>query len=273
MNPIEGSSGKRKAGRDKPGNRLSPWGKAVLVVLAVLTVQSLAWCWAADLRLPGLRVDLDDANGPRELSGILTVVLLLTVVSLAPAILIMMTSFTRLAVVFSFLRHALGTQGSPPNQVIIGLSLFLTFFIMQPVWQKIHQEAVVPYQRQEISGDEFLKRGVKPLQDFMLKQTRKQDLGLFVSLSQQEKPANAEALPITTVIPAFVISELKTAFQIGFLLYLPFLILDMVIASILLSMGMMMLPPIMISLPFKLMLFVLVDGWNLMIGSLVKSFH
>jgi len=233
----------------------------------------MAWCWAADLRLPGLRVDLDNAGGPRELSGILTVVLLLTVVSLAPAILIMTTSFTRLAVVFSFLRHALGTQGSPPNQVIIGLSLFLTFFIMQPVWQKIHQEAVVPYQRQEISGDEFLKRGLKPLQDFMLKQTRKQDLGLFVSLSQQEKPANAEALPITTVIPAFVISELKTAFQIGFLLYLPFLILDMVIASILLSMGMMMLPPIMISLPFKLMLFVLVDGWNLMIGSLVKSFH
>ncbi len=273
MSPGEGCSMPSENKRVRRGNHRIPWGKVLLLVLAVLVVQSLAWCWAAEVRLPGLRVDLGDADVPRQLSGIITVVLLLTVVSLAPAILIMTTSFTRFAVVFSFLRHALGTQGSPPNQVIIGLSLFLTFFIMQPVWQKIHQDAITPYQKREISGDEFLKRGLKPLQDFMLKQTRKQDLGLFVSLSQQEKPLNAESLPITTVIPAFVISELKTAFQIGFLLYLPFLILDMVIASILLSMGMMMLPPIMISLPFKLMLFVLVDGWNLMIGSLVKSFH
>jgi len=197
--------------RVRRGNHRIPWGKVLLLVLAVLVVQSLAWCWAAEVRLPGLRVDLGDADAPRQLSGIITVVLLLTVVSLAPAILIMTTCFTRFAVVFSFLRHALGTQGSPPNQVIIGLSLFLTFFVMQPVWQKIHQEAITPYQQREISGDEFLKRGLKPLQDFMLKQTRKQDLGLFVSLSQQEKPLNAESLPVTTIIPAFVISELKTA--------------------------------------------------------------
>jgi len=167
----------------------------------------------------------------------------------------------------------MGTQGSPPNQVIIGLSLFLTFFVMQPVWQKIHQEAIVPYERQEITGQEFLQRSSTHLKDFMLKQTRKKDLALFVSLAENNKPKNVTELSLTTVIPAFVISELKTAFQIGFMLYLPFIILDMVVASILLSMGMMMLPPVMISLPFKLMLFVLVDGWNMLIGSLVQSFH
>jgi flagellar biosynthetic protein FliP len=184
-----------------------------------------------------------------------------------------MTSFTRLVVVFSFLRHALGTQGSPPNQVIIGLALFLTFFIMQPVWQKIHQEAIVPYEQHEISNEEFLQRATTPLKGFMLKQTRKKDLALFVSLANTEKPKNIDSVSLTAIIPAFVISELKTAFQIGFMLYLPFIILDMVVSSILLSMGMMMLPPVMISLPFKLMLFVLVDGWSMLIGSLVQSFQ
>jgi flagellar biosynthetic protein FliP len=228
---------------------------------------------AADLALPGLRFQLDDPEAPKQVSGVLQIVFLLTILSLAPAALVLMTSFTRIAVVFSFLRQALGTQGAPPNQVIIGLSLFLTMFIMQPIWQKIHQEALVPYQKHEVSGEEFLKRGLKPIKDFMLKQTRKQDLALFVSLAQQEKPQSPESLSLTTVIPAFIISELKTAFQIGFLLYLPFIILDMVVSSILLSMGMMMLPPVMISMPFKLMLFVLVDGWNLLVTSLVKSFH
>lgn len=185
----------------------------------------------------------------------------------------MMTSFTRLAVVLSLLRHALGTQQSPPNQIILGLALFLTFFIMQPVWQKINKEAIIPYQNHEISGDQFIQKGMAPLKDFMLKHTRKADLALFVSLSQQEKPQNASSLSIATVIPAFVISELTIAFEIGFLLYIPFIIVDMVVSSILLSMGMMMLPPVMISLPFKLMLFVLVDGWNLLMGSLVKSFQ
>ena len=210
---------------------------------------------------------------PQQISGVLQILFLLTILTLAPAILIMMTSFTRLAVVFALLRQALGTQQSPPNQIIIGLALFLTFFIMQPVWQKIHKEAIVPYQQHEISGEEFLDKSINPLKDFMLKHTRKSDLALFVSFSQQEKPQNAASLSVVTVIPAFVISELKVAFEIGFMLYIPFIILDMVISSILLSMGMMMLPPVMISLPFKLMLFVLVDGWNLLTGSLVKSFQ
>ena len=230
-------------------------------------------CQAAQIDLPALHFNLDDADGPKQVSSVMTIVLSLTALSLAPAFLILTTSFTRLAVVLSFLRHALGTQGSPPNQIITGLALFLTFFIMQPVWQQINGEALVPYQRHEISGDEFLKRGSTVLKNFMLKQTRKQDLALFVSLSQQEKPNNTDALSLAVVIPAFVISELKTAFQIGFMLYLPFIVLDMVVSSILLSMGMMMLPPVMISLPFKLMLFVLVDGWNLLIASLVKTFQ
>ncbi len=228
---------------------------------------------AAEVTLPGLRFQLDDPEAPKQISGVLQILFFLTVISLAPAALILMTSFTRIAVVFAFLRQALGTQGAPPNQVIIGLSLFLTLFIMQPVWQTIHQEALVPYQKHEVSGEEFLKRGLQPIKEFMLKQTRKTDLSFFVSLAQQDKPQNAESLPLTTVIPAFVISELKTAFQIGFLLYMPFIILDMVISSILLSMGMMMLPPVMISMPFKLMLFVMVDGWSLLVTSLVKSFR
>jgi flagellar biosynthesis protein FliP len=227
----------------------------------------------AGIDIPALRLNLDDVKGPQQISGVLQIIFLLTVLSIAPALLIMMTSFTRLAIVLSFLRHALGTQQSPPNQIIIGLALFLTFFIMQPVWQKIHQEAIVPYQQQKITGEEFIDRGIAPLKEFMLKHTHKNDLALFVSISKQEKPQNAEALSISTVIPAFVISEITTAFQIGFMLYIPFIILDMVVSSILLSMGMMMLPPVMISLPFKLMLFILVDGWNLLVGSLVKSFQ
>lgn len=245
----------------------------LLLLTAGVSLLVVASCWAAEVNLPGIRFNLDDGTGPQQASNVLTIVFLLTILSLAPALLIMMTSFTRLAVVLSFMRQALGTQSAPPNQIIVGLALFLTFFIMQPVWQRIHQEAIVPYQNHKISSEEFLQNGMKPLRDFMLKQTRKQDLALFVSLSQQEKPKNLEAVNMTSIIPAFVISELKTAFQIGFLLYLPFIILDMVVSSILLSMGMMMLPPAMISLPFKLMLFVLVDGWNLLIASLVKSFQ
>lgn len=220
-----------------------------------------------------MRFNLDSIDGPEQVSSVLQVVFLITVLSLAPGVLIMMTSFTRLAVVLAFLRQAMGTQQSPPNQVIVGLALFLTLFVMQPVWEKVYTEAITPYQKHEIGGEELLKRGIAPLRDFMLRQTSKKDLALFISFEKTGKPANMEAVSLTTLIPAFVISELKTAFQIGFLIYIPFIILDMVVSSILLSMGMMMLPPVMISLPFKLMLFVLVDGWNVVIGSLLKSFH
>jgi flagellar biosynthesis protein FliP len=245
--------------------------QAVLILTVLFAVAGHVS--AADINLPGLRFDLDDADGPQQISGVMQIVLLFTVLSLTPAILVLTTCFTRLAVVLSFLRHAIGVQQTPPNQIIIGLALFLTVFIMQPVWERIYNDAYVPYKHREISGDEFLKRGVKPLKDFMLKHTRAKDLALFASIANQEKPRNADALSLASVVPAFAISELKTAFQIGFLLYIPFIILDMVVSSILLSMGMMMLPPVMISLPFKLMLFVMVDGWNLLIESLVKSFN
>jgi len=186
---------------------------------------------------------------------------------------IMVTSFTRLAVVFSFLRQAMGTQQMPPNQILIALALFLTVFIMAPVWQDIQEKAVKPYINQQMSGDEAVKRGLEPLRAFMLRQTREKDLGLFLNISKAPRPKNPQDVPLAAMIPAFMISELRTAFEIGFLLYLPFLIIDMVVASVLLSMGMMMLPPVMISLVFKVLLFVLVDGWNLVVGSLVRSFQ
>jgi len=189
-----------------------------------------------------------------------------------PAILILMTSFTRLAVVFTFLRQAVGTQQTPSNQIIAGLALFLTFFIMMPVWQQINNNALQPYLHEEISQGDAFKEAMNPIRKFMFRQTRQKDLSLFVNMAKMDRPKNKDDIPTSVLIPAFVISELKTAFIIGFVLYVPFLVIDMVVASVLLSMGMMMLPPIMISLPFKLMLFVLVDGWNLIVGSMVKSF-
>ena len=203
---------------------------------------------------------------------LLQILFLMTVLSLAPAILVMMTSFTRLAVVFSMLRQALGTQQMPPNQILIGLALLLTFFLMTPVYQRIQTEALQPYLAEEISQEVALQKAMDPVREFMFKQTRKKDLSLFLKISQSTKPQTLEEIPTTVLISSFVISELKTAFEIGFLIYIPFLVIDMVVASVLLSMGMMMLPPFMISLPFKLMLFVLVDGWNLLVGSMVKSF-
>ncbi len=245
---------------------------AILLGTLTVNVGISQEAWSADVKLPAFRLHWDEPSAPEQVSNLLKIIFVLTVISVAPSILLLMTCFTRLAVVLAFLRTALGTQQSPPNQVIVGLALFLTISIMWPVWQEIHQQAVIPLQNQAIDGNTFLQRAVEPLKTFMMKQTRLKDLKLFVSLTQQEKPQNPEDVPLSAVVPAFVISELKTAFQIGFLLYIPFLVLDMVVASVLLSMGMMMLPPVMISLPFKLMLFVLVDGWNLLIGSLVKSF-
>lgn len=224
------------------------------------------------LRLPSISLGIEEATTPEQVSNTLQIVILLTVLTLAPAILIMMTSFTRLAVVFSLLRNALGTQQIPPAQIVVSLALFLTFFIMAPVFSQVQQNALNPYLDGKINQGQFLERAVAPFKAFMLKQTRKKDLGLFMRISGEAKPRNADDVPITSLIPAFVISELKTAFEIGFLIYVPFLVIDMVVASVLLSMGMMMLPPVMVSLPFKLMLFVLVDGWYLIVGSLVKSF-
>jgi flagellar biosynthetic protein FliP len=221
---------------------------------------------------PTITIGAGDAAQPQQVSVLLQILFVLTVLSLAPAILVMMTSFTRLVVVFSLTRHALGTQQMPPNQVMIGLALMLTFFLMAPVYTRINEEALKPYLAEEINQEEALKRAMEPVREFMFKQTRKKDLALFLDISNTERPDTLNQIPTTVLIPSFVISELKTAFQIGFLIYMPFLVIDMVVASVLLSMGMMMLPPFMVSLPFKLMLFVLVDGWNLLVGSMVKSF-
>ncbi|MEN6619943.1 MAG: flagellar type III secretion system pore protein FliP [Smithella sp.] len=210
---------------------------------------------------------------PEKVSSLIQIVILLTILSIAPAVLLMATSFTRIVIVLSLLRHALGTQTMPPNQVIIGLSLFLTLFVMSPVFNKVNNEALKPYYDEQISGEQAFEKGSAPIKAFMLKQVREKDLALFVKIANEKRPAKPEDISLSTLIPAFAISELKTAFQIGFMIYLPFLVLDMVVASVLLSMGMMMLPPIMVSLPFKLLLFVLVDGWYLIVGSLVQSFH
>ena len=228
--------------------------------------------WAATLPIPSLQIGVGQAQGPDDVAVVLQVIALLTVLSLAPAIIILMTSFTRIVIVLYFLRQALGTTQSPPNQVIVGLALFMTFFIMTPVWQQVYKDAWGPYMNKEISVTAALEKAEVPMKKFMMANTREKDLALFVSASGQPHPKNREDIALLTLIPAFVITELKTAFIIGFVLYVPFLVIDMVVASVLLSMGMMMLPPVMISLPFKLMLFVLVDGWNLVAGSLIKSF-
>jgi len=243
---------------------------ALLALLGLVLIAREAL--GADFLFPSIQIGVERGEDPGDVSVLLQIIFLLTVLTLAPAILILMTSFTRLVVVFAFLRHALGTQQTPSNQIIAGLALFITFFIMMPVWQKINGNALQPYLNEEISQELALKEAVQPIRAFMFKQTRKKDLALFLDMANRDKPQTPQDIPISTLIPAFVISELKTAFIIGFVLYVPFLVIDMVVASVLLSMGMMMLPPILISLPFKVMLFVLVDGWNLMIGSLLKSF-
>jgi len=226
---------------------------------------------AAAQALPAL-TSTPAAGGGTQWSLSIQTLLLLTGLTFLPALLLMMTSFTRIIIVLSLLRHALGTQTSPPNQVLVGLALFLTFFIMAPVADKIYTDAYLPLADSKIGFVEALERGAVPLRGFMLKQTREPDLALFTKIAKQPRPATAEQVPMRVLIPAFVTSELKTAFQIGFIVFIPFLIIDMVVASVLMSMGMMMMSPVIVALPFKIMLFVLVDGWNLLIGSLVQSF-
>ena len=211
--------------------------------------------------------------GGEHASTSVQIVALLTLLSLAPAILITLTAFVRIVIVLSFLRQAVGTQSMPPNQVIVSLALFLTFFVMLPTLREMQEKALAPWQRAEIADTEALGRAYDPLRRFMLRQTREKDLALFVGATGAARPQSPDDVPPQALLPAFLISELKTAFQMGFLIYVPFLILDMVVASVLTSMGMITLPPVLISLPFKLMLFVLVDGWNVLTGSLVQSFR
>ncbi len=213
-----------------------------------------------------------EESSPENLALTLQIILLLTVLTLAPAILILLTSFTRIIIVFSIIKQALGLQNMPPNQVLIGLAIFMTIFIMSPIWQQINTNAIQPYMAEEISTEQAYAETINPLREFMLAQTDEKALSLFVNLAGAERPNTSEDIDTFVLIPSFVMNELKIAFQIGFIIYIPFLMIDMIVASILMSMGMLMLPPVIISLPFKVLLFVLVDGWYLLIESLVRSF-
>ncbi len=244
----------------------------VLAALLWMGIPGTADAQAPSLTTPYFSLGMASGDDATRGSAVLQIFLLMTVLSLAPAILTMVTSFTRIVIVLSLLRRALGTNQLPSNQIVIGLAIFLTVFIMAPVWQKIHQSALQPYLDQKISSQQALDLGAAPLREFMFKQTREKDLALFVDIAKLKRPQNPADIPTSVLIPSFIISEVKTSFEIGLLLYVPFLIVDMVVAAVLLSMGMMMLPPVMVSLPFKLLLFVLADGWYLLVGSLVKSF-
>jgi flagellar biosynthetic protein FliP len=246
---------------------------AVTIVLAVVVFGIIAHATAQAQTLPKISLGVEPADGPKDLSVALQIVLLLTVLTLAPSILVMMTSFIRIAVVLSFLRQAIGTNQMPPNQLIIALALILTFFIMAPVANQAYDQGLKPYMDGKITQKEAFDQGMQPVRTFMLKQVREKDLALFVKLSGMQQPQNKDDIPTRLLVPGFVLSELRTAFQIAFVVFIPFLIIDMVVASVLMSMGMLMLPPVMVALPFKILLFVLVDGWYLIVKALVESFR
>ncbi|RMF69099.1 MAG: flagellar biosynthetic protein FliP [Calditrichaeota bacterium] len=242
------------------------------VLLVVMLVTALPTAVHAQ-PLPKITLDFSKGADKGNSTLAIQILFLITILSLAPAIMIMMTSFTRLVIVFHFLRMALGTQQAPANQIIVGLSLFLTYFIMQPVLTEINDQSIQPYLADKISQHQALENAAKPVRRFMLKQTREKDLSLFVKLAKIKRPKNVNELPTYVIIPAFVISELRIGFQLGFLVYLPLLLIDLIVGVILMSMGMMMLPPVMISMPFKILLFVLVDGWYLVVQSVVTAFR
>ncbi len=247
--------------------------RALMLSAAVFALISVHSAMAADKNFSGLELRIGGGEGEGGLTTPLKILLLMTLLSVVPAVLVSVTSFTRLIIVSYFIRQSLGTQSMPPNQVLIGLALFLTYFIMQPVGERINQQALQPMLNGQITEMQALDQACVPLRQFMLRYTREKDLALFLNIAKYPKPDNSQDLPMRIVIPSFMISEMKVAFQIGFALYIPFLVIDMVVAAILLSMGMMQLPPVVISTPFKILLFVMVDGWNLVIGSLVKSFY
>jgi flagellar biosynthetic protein FliP len=227
---------------------------------------------AAAINLPTLSLGVKDAANPAEVSTALQVLFVLTILSVAPAILLMTTAFTRIIIVLSFVRQAMGTQSTPPNQVLLGLALFLTFFIMAPTINTINTQALQPYMQEKITQQQALERSVGVMREFMFSQVQESELQLFIDITKEEQPADKKEVSTMILIPAFMLSELKRSFQMGFMIYVPFLVIDMLVSSVLMAMGMMMLPPIVISLPFKLLLFVLVDGWQLVVGSLMKSF-
>lgn len=243
---------------------------ALLLLLLLLMVPLLSSHASAD-PLPGINIEIGNGDEQSGTSA-LSLMLLITVLSIAPAILVLMTSFTRIVIVLGFVRTSLGTPTMPPNQVIVGLAMFLTFFVMAPTLGQVNDAALQPYLKGEMSQTEALSEAAKPMKEFMISHTRPKDLQLFMKYTQTEAPANVQDIPITVLVPAYALSELKSAFNMGFIIFIPFLIIDMVVASVLMAMGMMMLPPVMISLPFKILLFILVDGWYLVIQSLLRGF-
>lgn len=249
--------------------------KALILAILIASLVLMATTAYAQPQVPVPRftIGVDAAQSPQDVVDAFEILGILTVLALAPSILIMMTSFTRIVIVLSFVRNALGIQQLPPNQVLIGLALFLTFFIMAPIGTQIYDDAVIPYLDNRIEQQEVLHIAMSPIREFMFRNTRESDMNLFLNLGEIDRPETLDDIPTHVLIPAFIISELKTGFQIGFMIFLPFIVVDMVVASTLMSMGMMMLPPVMISLPFKILLFVLVDGWNLVIRNLVMGFR
>ncbi|HCJ58198.1 flagellar type III secretion system pore protein FliP [Lutispora sp.] len=246
--------------------------KKIIFLIVILLLISSSIHAEPTFPIPNIDFNVKAAESPQEVALSLQILFILTVLSLAPSLLIMVTSFTRIIIVLSFTRSAIGTQQMPPNQVLIGLALFLTLFIMSPVVTEINETAIKPFTEEKISQEVAIKNAIEPVRDFMFKYTREKDLALFLKLGQMDSLMKLEDIPTKVLIPSFIISELKTAFQIGFFLYIPFLIIDMVVASTLMSMGMMMLPPVMISMPFKILLFIMVDGWNLIVKSLLLGF-
>ncbi len=239
--------------------------------LLILVLGIIPIFGAESVTIPTMNFELSAPDSPQQLVSSLNVLVLLTLLFLAPSMVLVMTTFTRFVIVFGFLRQALGTQQVPPTQLLVMLAMILTFFVMEPVGKKAYEDGIKPYVEKKIGYEEAFDKTTLPFKNFMIRNTREKDLALFLRIRKMENPATVADVPLSIVIPAFVISELKTAFEIGFLLFLPFLVIDMVVASILMSMGMMMLPPIMIALPFKILIFILIDGWNLLIGNLIAS--
>jgi flagellar biosynthetic protein FliP len=252
--------------------------KIFVIIMALMVTASVSSALAQDvggvrMPIPKITFDITEATTPKDVALSLQILFLLTILTLAPSIAIMMTSFTRVVIVLDFVKRALSLQQMPPTQVLVGLSIFLTIFIMAPTFIEINDKALQPYLKGNIQNEEFFNKGIEPLREFMFKQTRKKDIALFIELAKLKKPRNERDVPTYCLIPAFMISELKRAFEIGVYIFIPFIVIDMIVASALMAMGMIMLPPIMISLPFKIILFILVDGWNLLIYELVRSFR
>ncbi|MGE5399344.1 MAG: flagellar type III secretion system pore protein FliP [Ignavibacteriales bacterium] len=244
----------------------------MVLVFQLSFLSNNSFAQAKTIPFPKIGIDVGTANNPQDVSVTIQMLVLLTVLSLAPSILIMTTSYLRLIVVFHFLKTALGTQQMPPGQMLAGVALFITFFVMAPTWTKVNTEALKPYMEGKMSMEAAYDKGIEPIRQFMFRNVRDADLELFLGLSNMQRPKNRQELPTYVLVPAFAISELRAGFIIGFFLFIPFLMVDMIVSSVLMSMGMMMLPPMLVSLPFKILLFILVDGWNLVIGSVVRSF-